>query len=389
MAKKKKVILIFTKYYLPGYKSGGPIQSMSNLVAWCGDDYRFKIITGDRDSRESKPYENIRLNQWNTVGNAQVFYLKKKNITPFYLLQLLRDTEYDFIYFNSFLRLQFSVMPLLLLKFITDFDLGNVLLAPRGEFSPGALEIKSIKKKWFLKFVKYLGIYDRINWQATNEDEIRDIKRNINVKKQNIYLVPNLPQKETSIYSDVFEKDINTLHIIFLSRVSPIKNLKYALNILKMIKNIRIQFDIYGVISDEKYWQDCKRIINSMPGNHTICYKGTIEHDLVIETISKYHLFFLPTRGENYGHAIYESFIAGTPVLISDQTPWQGLANRELGWDIPLSNQKEFIEIIKKIGAMDTLLIKQIKERVKKEVKKIDIHNKIKQNKKVLNILVD
>ena len=33
-------------------------------------------------------------------------------------------------------------------------------------------------------------------------------------------------------------------------------------------------------------------------------------------------LFVFPTLGENFGHVIYESLMCGTPVLVSDNTPW-------------------------------------------------------------------
>ena len=48
-------------------------------------------------------------------------------------------------------------------------------------------------------------------------------------------------------------------------------------------------------------------------------------------------LFFLPTRGENFGHVIAEALSVGTPVLISDQTPWRKLAAVGLGHDLPLA----------------------------------------------------
>jgi hypothetical protein len=49
----KPTILILNEYYLPGYKAGGPIRSISNLVSWLGDDFNFKIITTDRDYLDS------------------------------------------------------------------------------------------------------------------------------------------------------------------------------------------------------------------------------------------------------------------------------------------------------------------------------------------------
>jgi glycosyltransferase involved in cell wall biosynthesis len=38
---------------------------------------------------------------------------------------------------------------------------------------------------------------------------------------------------------------------------------------------------------------------------------------------AQHDLFVLPTRGENFGHVIIESLNVGTPVLLSDRTPWQ------------------------------------------------------------------
>ena len=39
-----------------------------------------------------------------------------------------------------------------------------------------------------------------------------------------------------------------------------------------------------------------------------------------LSEIKEQHLFVLPTFGENYGYAIFESLAIGRPVLISDQT---------------------------------------------------------------------
>ena len=45
---------------------------------------------------------------------------------------------------------------------------------------------------------------------------------------------------------------------------------------------------------------------------------------------------FDATRHENFGHAVVEAWAHGRPVLLSDQTPWRGLAELDLGWDLPL-----------------------------------------------------
>ena len=57
-------------------------------------------------------------------------------------------------------------------------------------------------------------------------------------------------------------------------------------------------------------------------------------------------MFFFPTLGENFGHVIHESLAAGTPVLISDQTPWVGLSEKGAGWELPLDNKSAWVNII-------------------------------------------
>ena len=55
--------------------------------------------------------------------------------------------------------------------------------------------------------------------------------------------------------------------------------------------------------------------------------------------------------GENFGHSIFESLLAGRPVLISDQTPWLNLNTFNVGWDIPLNQQPAFINALEAAAA--------------------------------------
>jgi len=45
----KPTVLAFTACYLPGYKGGGPIRSVANIVDRLGEEFSFRIFTGDRD----------------------------------------------------------------------------------------------------------------------------------------------------------------------------------------------------------------------------------------------------------------------------------------------------------------------------------------------------
>jgi glycosyltransferase involved in cell wall biosynthesis len=130
------------------------------------------------------------------------------------------------------------------------------------------------------------------------------------------------------------------------------KNLDFALRVLEKV-NVPVTFDVYGVVDDQHYWRACQSQINRLPGNISVTYQGVISHELVVPTMRNYDLFFLPTRGENFGHVIPESLAAGVPVLISDQTPWRDLDQQGVGFVRPLSDESGFVEVIHAQSKLD------------------------------------
>jgi glycosyltransferase involved in cell wall biosynthesis len=140
-------------------------------------------------------------------------------------------------------------------------------------------------------------------------------------------------------------KRAGQLRVVFVSRISPMKNLLSALGMLQGVSG-DVSYDIYGPVEDEEYWSKCKKVINTLPPNVRVKYMGMVEHERVREVFADHDLFLFPTLGENYGHVICEALSAACPVLISDQTPWRDLQEQGVGWDIPLEETKRFHSII-------------------------------------------
>lgn len=357
---RRPIVLIFVQYFLPGYRGGGPIQSIANMVSRLGDEFDFRIVTRDRDLGDSNAYEFIKVNRWNRVGKANVFYIGQDTNHLRQVKSLIAEVNPNYIYLNSFFDRKFT-LSVLLLRFFAAIPTFPIILAPRGEFSASALKIKRWKKRPFLYFVKKISFFKNIVWQASTEFEASDIAcamemdvKNINLAR-NIVIVPDLSlTSNKTLQPGEIEKgiqDSDSLKICFLSRIVPMKNLDFALHILKFV-GVRIQFDIYGPKESESYWIECEKEIQDLPQNIEVNYYGPIENVKVAETISKYSLFFVPSLGENFGHVFIEALSAGVPILISDRTPWRNLEAQNLGWDISLDNKELFVDAIKKFATM-------------------------------------
>lgn len=382
MKSKNKKILVIVPYYLPGHKAGGPIRSISNLVYYLKDEFDFYIITKDRDLGDVNSYEDIKVNDWNKVKGAKVFYLTPESRLK-NMKKAINSIDYDLIYLNSFFSFDYTIYPLLLkkLKIIKNKP---VIVAPRGEFSEGAIKIKNKKKKIFIKLAKIFSLYKNVLWQASSSYESKDIRREFkkNVKTYEAINLPSVPKINNLIKSN---KKSGEIKIIFLSRISSKKNLHGALKMLDKLEG-DIRFNIYGPVSDQKYWNKCEKIIADLSNNVKVEYKGSIEHKEVQKEMSKHDLFLFPTFGENYGHVIIESLMSGCPVLISNSTPWQDLQENNAGWNLSLEKENEFRDKIQKCIYMNNEEINKLKKDTFNYGREIIEDNvALKQNKELFN----
>lgn len=342
----KPTILIFTLFYYPGYKAGGPIKSIYQITNSLSDKFEFKIITSDRDAGDTHAYKNVTINKWTNFGNISIFYYKQSN-NFLYLVKILKNIEYNAIYLNSLMDQKFTIK-ILLLTYFGIIKRKPILLAPRGECSLGALSIKTFRKISYISLFQIFGLFKYLKWQASSQFEKYDICQLIAFDQSELDIICVAPDISIHNASPINKKSRDTkkpLQICFLSRISKMKNLDFALHVLTQV-DIPIVFNIYGPIEDEAYWNKCKNIIKNMPNSVDVIFHDRIDPAFVMEKLAQNDLFFLPTLGENFGHVIAESFLAGTPVLISDQTPWRNLQNHGVGWDLPLNNPDSFRKAI-------------------------------------------
>lgn len=348
MSTKRKKILVLTDWFLPGYKAGGPIRSLANLIATL-KDIDFYVVTRNTDHYSTLPYAGIPSNQWvKHSDNCQVMYLDEQHVQLKTFVAILKEHTFDKIYLNSLFSPKFTLVPLLGIKRLKLQH--KAILAPRGMLKAGALSIKARKKRLFLLSSKVMGLYNGIKWHATSKEEVEEIKHHF-PKAKAVHLAPNLA-------SAIGEKPLKPhknsgqLKLVCIARISAEKGIMEALSFLK---NAELQgavtCDFYGTIQNIDFLNECKSLAQQIP-NVEIEFKGEIAPHLVPSTLQQYHFFYLPTLGENFGHAIAEALSNATPVIISNKTPWQNLQEQHAGWDLPLESHA-FTTVLQQCLLMD------------------------------------
>lgn len=355
-------VLVLANSYLPGYKAGGPIRSIENLVNAFGDEFDFRILTMDRDLGDTRPYPEIATGQWVRVGRAEVMYLSPGWRGFLRAWTVLRAVDSGtVVYLNSFFNSRFSIAPMLM-RWLGLCRPQCLLIAPRGEFSSGALQLSPGRKRWYLRLSRLLGLYDHALWQASSDFERADVERQFpatrDIAVAGVVSQDNEPRATSLVVtaSDIGVpvsrapgsrkvKIPGVLRLVFVGRCSPMKNLSGALRMLRGLSGA-VSFCIYGPTEDAEYWKECQDLIAALPPNVQVRYEGEVAHEKVAQVFRSHDLFLLPTLGENFGHVICEALAVGCPVLISDQTPWRNLEAEGAGWDIALENVQRFRSVL-------------------------------------------
>ena len=298
------------------------------------------------------PHKGIKSDEWNVLANGEhVFYFSDAHFSRKNLAALLKNTAYDCIYLNSFFSKRFTIYPLLLRK-LNKID-KPIVIAPRGMLSRGALHLKSQKKNTFISLAKLLSLYKNLIWHATSAQEEGEIK-NIFGANETVYKISNLTLPPTARRTD-YSKQVNELRICCVARISKVKNILFALEVLQNINTGTIVFDLYGPPEEADYYKQCKGLAASLPKNIAVSFKGDLQGNEVEQALKKYHVFFLPTLNENFGHAIVEAMLNGCIPLISNTTPWRNLQTQNIGWDIALNEKDKYTNAINEALKMNQL----------------------------------
>ena len=328
-------IFITIPWFLPAFRAGGPIQSIANLVKEFHEDVEYLIFCGDTDLNGAE-LENIETNKWTLFNeHTQVWYAGPEKISQS-LVKQIEIQKPDLLFIIGLYSWHYNIVPMVFCKG------PKKILSTRGMLHPGALSQKKWKKKFYLQLFKLLEYHHKVSFHATDEEERKYIYTYFD-KVPKVHVAGNFPKKIGLL--PTLQKEPGKLKLLSIGLISPMKNILLVLEALEKVTGT-IEYDIYGPIKDEEYWDTCKEKIKMLPGNISVIYHKEIEPERIKEALLESQVFILPSKSENFGHAIYEALSSGRPVITSRQTPWNLLEESVAGINVSTFDSEELIKAI-------------------------------------------
>ena len=335
-------IFITIPWFLPAFRAGGPVQSIANLVKECDEEVEYFIFCGDVDLNGAA-LENIEADKWVEYNeHTRVWYNGPEKISD----TLVKQVEFikpDILFIVGLFSWHYNIVPLLFCKG------PRKILSTRGMLHPGALSQKRWKKEIYLHAFKLLEYHYSIHFHATDEEEKSYILNKFG-KPANVFVAGNFPNKISLL--PLAHKKPMQLKMVSIAVISPMKNILLVLEALKECVE-EIEFNIYGPVKDEEYWDVCRQEIKRLPQNIKVNYHREIEPQKISDALKDAHVFVLPSKSENFGHSIYEALSAGRPVITSKNTPWNNLQGSKAGINVSVEDNDELLRAIQFFAAMD------------------------------------
>ncbi|MEN9419573.1 MAG: hypothetical protein RI988_3193 [Pseudomonadota bacterium] len=323
------------------------MRSLAGVVRALSGEIEFSVITRDRDWGAGEPYSGIETSRWLDMGPTRVWYVPRMYSIP-ELVRLMRSQRYDLLYLNSLFSPLYSVLPMVC-NWAGLLPEVPILIAPRGELAHAALALKPRRKRSYLAVAQRLSLYRNVWFHAATPEEGQRIVQVLGINPQSILVAPNTTDPNEAFSPAVLpprtaSRKPGPLRIVFLSRLSPIKNLDFLIEALRGVRT-PVECHVYGPVREDSYWRKCLRLADTLPAHVRLAFHGAVPHEAVGSIFAQHDVFFFPTQTESFGHVIAESLRVGTPVVTSDCTPWVSDGSRALQ-TIPITDRRPWTDAI-------------------------------------------
>jgi glycosyltransferase involved in cell wall biosynthesis len=332
------MLYIITEYFHPFSDAGGPIRSIENILSLLKPSFNISLLTSNEDYKGNILPEGLKSDivQIEPITGCNTLYISNTLKGLIISFNIIKSTHT--VYVNGLFKPALNLVPIL--------KSNNLIVSPRGMLQKPLLKQKWFQKMLYLFILKFIFFFKNVKWHATTEQEAIEI-RSVFGNKSDIKVISNI-----TVYPYVavksHTKESRSLSLVYYGLIVENKGLLDLIKTLKLL-NLHISLDIYGSIKDQSYWEECLQEINNNSSQSIFNYLGHANPSESQSILAKYDAFVLLTKGENFGHSIYEALSVGTPVVITNKTPWQfdNSANPP-GWIINNNDQGIDSDTLKK-----------------------------------------
>ena len=206
------------------------------------------------------------------------------------------------------------------------------ILRPLGTLDPSDLQKKKQLKQIYATFLERANIAGASALHFTSELEAKTSERfGVSTRDLVIPLGVNPPAYEM----EKTEPNHPPI-ILFMSRIEPKKGLNLLIPALERVlaAGYEFQFVLAGSNpQDPAYETQIQTQIKQSPLGQCTTITGFVTGEQKAKLLQTADLFVLPSYYENFGIAVAEAMVAGTPVMISDGVQiWEQVKQAKAGW---------------------------------------------------------
>ncbi|MBF2067575.1 MAG: glycosyltransferase [Calothrix sp. C42_A2020_038] len=319
---------------------GGPSQMVLGLApALAAHGAEVTILTTDSNGDAGQKPLDVPLNQPVQKQGYKIIYFR---CSPFrrykFSLDLLKwlnkhACEYDIAHIHAL----FSPVSSLAAAICRNKQLPYIL-RPLGTLDPADLRKKSYLKKIYAAVLERDNIAGAAAVHFTSNQEAK-VSVRFGVKTRDVILPLGVVECNVNSENSIrlqYGISQEVALVLFMSRIDPKKGLDLLIPALEKIQaqGLKFHFVLAGTNPQDPDYETgiIRRLHNSPLHPHTTI-TGFVTGEAKSALLQAADLFVLPSYYENFGIAVAEAMVAGTPVLISDQVHiWHEIDNSQSGW---------------------------------------------------------
>lgn len=303
-------------------KNGGTSTYLELLVKYLGRLVELHVVSAPCDT----PVE---------LSGATVHYVAcagMKNLLKFkrQVSALLDEIQPDIVHSNGIWEPQSYIMQRESQKRGIKF-----LITPHGMMEPWCVHNKAWKKKLALALYQQKSIREADYLHATTPQERDNML--LWHEKTPIAMIP------LGIGVDEIKPKTNwqkKKKVLFLSRIHVKKGIEFLLEAIKDLKG-QTEGYLFMIAGDGEpsYVESLKRRVSEYGLADSVQFLGGVYGAQKYELCREADFLVLPTYCENFGYVIAEALAVGTPVVTTQETPWESLEETHSGYWVPLQQQ--------------------------------------------------